>query len=53
MIHPGVTLEIGCLTRENNMTPIAHEGARITYGITCEGMQLVEGALLVPAVDLH
>lgn len=26
VIHPGVTLEIGCLTRENNVTPLALRG---------------------------
>lgn len=53
VIHPSVTLEIGCLTRENNVTPLADEGVRIAYGIACEGMQLVEGELLVPAADLR
>lgn len=33
VIHPGVTLEIGCLTRENNATPVAPEGVLIAYGI--------------------
>ena len=52
VIHPGVTLEIGCLTRENNATPLAPEGVLIAYGIACEGMQLLENTLLLPAVLL-
>jgi hypothetical protein len=53
VIHPGVTLEIGCLTREGNVSPLAPEGVVITYAIACEGIQLMEGTLLVPSADLH
>jgi hypothetical protein len=51
VIHPGVTLDIGCLTRENNATPIAPEGVLIEYGIACEGMQLLEDSLLLTAIE--
>jgi hypothetical protein len=53
VIHPGVTLEIGCLTRENNATPVAPEGVLITYGIACDGMQLAEGSLRLTAADMR
>jgi hypothetical protein len=53
VIHPGVTLEIGCLMSANNATPLAPEGVRVTYSIACEGMQLVEGQTLVPTADIN
>jgi Putative DNA-binding domain len=53
VIHPGVTLEIGCLTRENNATPLAAEGVFITFGIACEGMNLGEGTFLVTPAELR
>lgn len=53
VIHPGVTLEIGCLTRENNATPVADAGVLVGYGIACEGMQLEEGTILFPSAELR
>jgi hypothetical protein len=53
VIHPGVTLEIGCLTSENNATPAPAEGVQIAYSIASESMQLLEGTHLVPATDLR
>jgi Putative DNA-binding domain len=53
VIHPGVTLEIGCLTRQNNATPLPPEGVSIQYGIACEGMQLTERTLIVPVAELR
>jgi hypothetical protein len=53
VIHPGVALEIGCLTRLHNITPVAPEGVVITYGIACEGMQLTEGTVVLTTEDLH
>jgi hypothetical protein len=53
VIHPGVARDVACLTRENNVTPLAPEGVLISYAIACDGMQLVEGQQLVPMADLR
>jgi hypothetical protein len=53
VIHPGLTRDVACLTRENNATPLAPEGLSIKYAIACEGMQLTEGELLVPLDQLR
>lgn len=51
VIHPGGRLEIGVLTRENNVAPLAPDGVLMTYGMACEGMQFTEGTFLMPSGD--
>jgi Putative DNA-binding domain len=48
VIHPGASLHVAVLTRENNVTPLAVDGVRIAYAIASEGISQIEGQHIVP-----
>jgi hypothetical protein len=53
VIHPGVTHNVSCLSRENNLTPLAAEGLQLWYGIACEDQPLTESHLVIPRQELE
>ena len=48
IIHPGATLHVAALTRENNVTPLPSGGVKIAYAVAAEGVNQIEGEYIFP-----